>query len=81
MPRLLALHEQARGAEDAPLAPDLRRAADIEELAIALSCLLLLNLINTPGGPGMDGGIDIPEGPFIGWQLTIGMHVPLIEKE
>jgi methanogenic corrinoid protein MtbC1 len=33
VPRLLALHEQARGAEDAPLASDLRRAADIEELA------------------------------------------------
>src|SRR6266700_724443 len=41
----------------------------------------LLLLVNVPRGPGMHGRIDIAEGPFVGGQLAVGMHVPLVEQQ
>src|SRR5262249_47805388 len=29
------------------------------------------------GGPGVHGRVDVPEGPFVGGQLSVGVHVPL----
>src|SRR5258708_7466297 len=30
---------------------------------------------------GMHGRIDVAEGPFVGGQLAVGMHVPLVEEQ
>ena len=29
----------------------------------------------------MDRRVDVPQGPFVGWDLAIGVHVPLAQKQ
>ncbi len=53
----------------------------LQEEGIALPRALLLLLVDMPRGPGMHGRIDVAEGPFVGGQLAVGMHVPLVEQQ
>ena len=39
------------------------------------------DLINAPGGPGMDRRIDIGKGKFVGGNLAVGVHVPLTQEQ
>ena len=41
----------------------------------------LLDLVDAPCGPGMHRRVDVAEGPFIGRQLPVGMHVPLAQHQ
>ena len=52
-----------------------------QKSAIALATEALFDFVHPPGSPGMDGRIHIAEGPFIGGNLSIGMHVPFAQKE
>ena len=49
---------------------------EVTQPAVALG----LDLVQTQGGPGMDRRVDVVEGPFVGRQLTVGMHVPLARQ-
>src|SRR5258705_2655466 len=44
---------------------------------ITNAALLLVDLVNAPGGPGMHGRVHITKRPLICRQLSIRMHVPL----
>ncbi len=48
---------------------------------IADAVPLLVDLINAPGRPGMDRGIHVAECPFIGRNLTVGVHIPFAQHE
>ena len=53
----------------------------LKERAIAAAVLFLINLVDTPRGPRVDGRIHVTERPFIGRKLSVRMHVPLTEEE
>src|SRR5207302_8812829 len=57
------------------------RSDPFQEVEIGLSGDTLRDLVHTPSGPGMHRRVYIPQGPFIGGQLTIGMHVPLTQEQ
>ena len=46
----------------------------------AVPVMRLLDLVDAPGGPGVHGRIDVAEGPLVGRQLAVGMHVPLAQS-
>src|SRR4029450_4937546 len=53
----------------------------LEELQVAAAALLLVDLVDPPGGPGMDRRIDVAERPLVRRQLTIRVHVPLTQHQ
>src|SRR5262249_18776903 len=52
-----------------------------EEGAITLASLFLFDLVNAPGGPGVDRRVDVAERPLISGKLTVGMPLPLAQEE
>ena len=52
-----------------------------EEFHIGFAGNLAIDLIHAPAGPGMHRRIDVAKGPFIGRNLTIGMHVPFAQEQ
>src|SRR4029077_20265103 len=42
---------------------------------------LFVDLVDTPGRPGMDWRIDVAERPFVGRTLSVGMHVPFAQHQ
>src|SRR5579883_953511 len=53
----------------------------LQEGAVAFAFSFLVDLIDAPGGPGVNGGIHVAESPLVGGQLAVGMHVPLAQKK
>ena len=47
----------------------------------AVAALLAVDLEHAPGGPGVDRRVDVAEGPFVGRQLAVGVHVPFARKQ
>ena len=45
-----------------------------------VAALLAVDLEYAPGGPGVHRRIDVAEGPFVGRQLAVGVHVPLARQ-
>ncbi len=39
------------------------------------------DLVDPPGGPGVDGRVDVREGELVRRDLAVGMHVPLAEEK
>ena len=39
------------------------------------------HFVDAPDGPGVDGGVDIGEGKFVGGDLAVGVHVPFAEEK
>ena len=52
-----------------------------EEEAVALAADAALDAEDAQGGPGVDGRIDVAEGPFVGGELAAGMHEPFAQEE
>src|SRR5437588_1028201 len=48
-----------------------------QEIAVALACEALLKPVDVVGGPGVNGRVDIAEGPLIRRNLAVRMHIPL----
>src|SRR5262245_30639122 len=53
----------------------------LEEDAVASTAMLLLDLIDAPGGPSQHRRVDIAEGPLIGGGLAVRMLVPLPQQQ
>ncbi len=53
----------------------------LQERAVGPAGDALLDLIDTPGRPGMHRWVDIAERPLVGGQLAIGVHVPLAHQQ
>src|SRR5207249_6595514 len=53
----------------------------LEEFAVSLAAPLLLDLIDTPRRPGHHRRGHVAEGPFIGRNLPVRVHVPLAQQE
>ena len=53
----------------------------LEKSAVALAAALLLDLVDAPCRPRVDWRVDVAEGPFVGRQLAVGVHVPLTRHE
>src|SRR5438132_160532 len=53
----------------------------LQEHAVSIARLLLVNFVNAPGGPGKYRWIDVAKGPLVGGKLTVGMHVPLSHQQ
>ena len=53
----------------------------LQEAPISHTVDAFVDLVNAPGGPGVNGRIDILEAPFIGRDLSVGMHVPLAQHQ
>ena len=52
-----------------------------QEVAVAFAGASLLFLIDRPGRQDVHGGIDVAEGPLVGWDLAVRVHVPLPQHE
>src|SRR6266446_2324535 len=52
-----------------------------EESAIGDTAYATLNFVNAPRGPGMHRRVHIAEGPLVGRQLAVWVHVPFAEKK
>ena len=53
----------------------------LEKSAVGFASDTLLDLVNTPGGPGVHRWVDVAEGPLVGRQLPVGVHVPLAQQQ
>src|SRR5206468_4133903 len=53
----------------------------LEELTVGLPVAALLDLVDPPGCPGVDGRVAVAEGPRVGRQLAVGVHVPFAQEE
>ena len=54
----------------------------LEKLQVAVAAApLAVDLIDAPGGPGMHRRVHIAECPFIGGNLTVGVHVPFARQQ
>ena len=49
----------------------------LQKRPIGHPAALAIDAVHLPCGPGMDGRIDIPEGPLVGRDLAVRVHVPL----
>src|SRR4029077_8564791 len=49
--------------------------------SVALATALFFNFVYAPSGPGVHRWVDVAEGPLIGGQLPVGMHVPLASHQ
>src|SRR5579863_7752956 len=52
-----------------------------EEAAVSNAAYAPFDFVNAPGGPCMDGWIDVTESPLVSRQLPVGMHVPFAKKQ
>src|SRR5712691_12528736 len=52
-----------------------------QESTIRHAAYAALDFVNAPRGPGMDRRIHIAEGPFVGGQLPVWLHVPFAQKK
>src|SRR5689334_4610991 len=52
-----------------------------EEGAVGDTTDAPLDLVNAPSGPRMHGRIHVAESPFVGRQLSVGVHVPFAKKK
>src|SRR5262249_20445621 len=48
-----------------------------EKRRVLLSRLLRVDLVHTPRRPRVNRGVYVLKGPFVGWKLSIRVHVPL----
>src|SRR5262249_8106603 len=48
-----------------------------QKQSVARATALFFNFVYTPCSPGVHRRVDVAEGPLIGGQLAVGMHVPL----
>ena len=53
----------------------------LQEGPVAAAGALLVDLVDTPGGPGEHGRVHVAERPFVGRELAVGVHVPLAQEE
>src|SRR5262249_28752881 len=54
----------------------------LEEFSIAVVAMSgTVDLVDTPRGPGVNGGIDVTEGPFVSGELAVGVHEPLAAEK
>ncbi len=53
----------------------------LQEMDVLPSVHLVLNVVNPPGGPGVHGGVDVTERPFVCGYLAVGVHVPFPRQE
>ena len=53
----------------------------LQEGPIRLAPALLFDLVDTPGGPGMNRRVDVAEGPFVGGKLAVRVQIPLAHHE
>ena len=53
----------------------------LEELAVALARPLLVDLVDAPGRPRVHGRVHVAEGPLVGRQLPVRVHVPLAQQQ
>src|SRR5262249_20403167 len=53
----------------------------LEKLTVAFTATLLLDFVDPPRGPGVDRWVHIAKVPLVGWNLAIGMHVPLAKHQ
>src|SRR6478752_3771734 len=53
----------------------------LQECSVTLPLTLFVDLINAPGGPGVDGRIDVAECPFVSRNLSVGVHLPLAQHQ
>jgi hypothetical protein len=53
----------------------------LEELGVPFASALFFDLVDAPGGPSVDGRVDVPERPFVRGELAVGVHVPLACQE
>src|SRR5580658_3233884 len=53
----------------------------LEKYPIARTATLLLDLIDAPSRPSIHRRVHIAECPLVGWQLTVGMHVPFANHQ
>src|ERR1700737_1405967 len=53
----------------------------LQEHAICLTCLLLVNFVDAPGCPGGYRWVDVVKRPFKRRKLAAGMHVPLSQEQ
>ncbi len=52
-----------------------------QEGAVLLAGDAGVDVVDAPGGPGDDGWVDVVEGPLVGRNLAVGVHVPLAQEE
>ena len=52
-----------------------------QKSAITFARLLAFDLVNPPRCPPQDRRIDITEVPLIGWNMTVGMLIPLANDD
>src|SRR5262249_25210525 len=53
----------------------------LEKLTVAFTATLLLDFVDPPRSPGVDRWVHIAKVPLVGWNLAIGMHVPLAKHQ
>ena len=53
----------------------------LEEPSVGDASDPLLDLVDAPGRPGVDRWVDVAEGPLVGGDLAVRVHVPLAEEE
>ena len=54
----------------------------LQEVAVALPApALLVDLVDPPGGPGMDGRVHVAELPLVGRHLAVRVHVPFARQQ
>src|SRR5262249_12299857 len=41
----------------------------------------LFDLVHAPGRPGVDRWVDVAEGPLVGRQLAVRVHIPLAQEQ
>ncbi len=72
--RILAIHPPVKIQQQLVEDP-------FEKGAVGLPPNALLNFIHAPRGPGVHRRVDVPERPFVGRDLAIGVHIPLAQEE
>ena len=73
--RVLAIHPPGEIQEQ--LLEDALEKADIGHVAVRAAVIL----VDVHGRPGLDRRIDVAEGPFIGGQLAVRMHHPVLTEQ
>ena len=52
-----------------------------KECAVADATDSAFNFVDAPGGPGVNGRIDVAKSPFVGGKLAVRMHVPFAKQK
>ena len=53
----------------------------LEEGPVRRPAQALVDLVHAPGGPGVHRGVDVAEGPLVGRELAVRVHVPLAKEQ